>query len=394
MHVAFFDFVTHYGGAPRGTVELAERLNSRTRVSVIDSYGYCDEYRQAITRAELEYHILDPNADNVVLGSQGVSLQRGYRVLRSLRGLIKIQSRLVRLVRRMKVTVVYSSSYKGLFVMGSSLRLRKLPLVGFVRRWPLPETVPTYSRWLYRKRCSALFAVSEPTKAALRCLGTAPEKITVLHNPIDGDAWLARAEKPLETELPQPDRPVRLLLPATPLRTKGQHTAVRALKAIVERRVDAVLWLAGDLGVGGDQSYVSWTKQLATDLGVSDRVEWLGARSDLPQVMKASTMVVLPTHMEGLPRVLLEAMVLGKPVAATPVGGNLDLILPGVTGQLFEVEDADGLADCIAWVADHPEQAERMAQRAKEYVRTSPRFSPERHTERALEVFRKLSGGA
>ena len=112
------------------------------------------------------------------------------------------------------------------------------------------------------------------------------------------------------------------------------------------------------------------------------------------QLMKAATMVVLPSHTEGFGLVVAEAMALGKPVAATPVGGNLDLILPGVTGQLFEVEDADGLADCIAWVADHPEQAERMAQRAKEYVRTSPRFSPERHTERALEVFRKLSGGA
>ena len=87
-------------------------------------------------------------------------------------------------------------------------------------------------------------------------------------------------------------------------------------------------------------------------------------------------------------------MALGRPVAATPVGGVLDLILPGVTGLLFEIEDADGLADCITWVADHPEQAQQIAQRAKDYVCTSPRFSSERHTERALEVFRKLSGGA
>lgn len=393
MHVAFFDFVTQYGGAPRVMIELAERLKNRTRVSVIDPYGYCDEYRQAITRAELEYHILDPRASDVVVGGgQGVSLQRGYRVLRSLGGLMKIQSRFVRLVRRLKVTTVCSYSYKGLYITSSSLRLHKLPLVGFVQRWALPETIPRHSRWLYRRRCDALFAVSEPTRAALRCLGVAPEKITVLHNTIDVDSWLTRAQQPLAADLPQLDRPVRLLLPALLVRMKGQHTAVGALKHIVDKGVDAVLWLAGDLGVGADRRHVDATRRMADELGVANRVEWLGLRPDMPQLMKAATMVILPSHTEGFGLVVAEAMALGKPVAATPVGGILDLILPGVTGLCFDVEDHVGLAECVLEVINNPQAASRMCRRAQEYIRTSPRFRAEQHTEKALTVFRRLSG--
>ena len=156
-------------------------------------------------------------------------------------------------------------------------------------------------------------------------------------NPMHREALLARAEWPAVEPIPQMDRPIRLLLPALLLRTKGQHTAIEALRKVVDRGHDATLWLAGSVGVGGDQTYVERTKQLANDLGVAERVEWLGLRSDIPRLMSAATMVLLPSHTEGLGRVLLEAMVLGKPVAATPAGGICDLILLGVTGQLFEI---------------------------------------------------------
>ena len=110
------------------------------------------------------------------------------------------------------------------------------------------------------------------------------------------------------------------------------------------------------------------------------------------QLMKAATMVVLPSHTEGFGLVVAEAMALGKPVAATPVGGILDLILPGVTGLCFDVEDHVGLAECVLEVINNPHAAARICRRAQEYMRTSPRFRAEHHTERALTVFRQLSG--
>ena len=394
MHIVFFEFITVYGGAPRSVVEFAGRLARHSKVSLVDPYGFCAEFTEALRKTGVDHHVLDRDAKHVFIGGAGYPLKRICRLARTFPELLRIQRSAANRIRELGATVVCTGSKKSFTVLACAPTMPKVPIVAHMRGWGLPGEIPGYAMWLYKRRCAWTFAISEPSKAALRCAGIEGERITVLHNPIDPDDLLARAELPAVEPIPQMDRPIRLLLPALLLRTKGQHTAIEALRKVVDRGHDATLWLAGSVGVGGDQTYVERTKQLAKDLGVAERVEWLGLRSDIPRLMSAATMVLLPSHTEGLGRVLLEAMVLGKPVAATPAGGICDLILPGVTGQLFEIEDADGLADCITWVADHPEQAERMAQRAKDYVRTSPRFSPERHTERALEVFRKLSGGA
>ena len=143
MHIAFFDFVTQYGGAPRVTIELAGRLAEHTRVSVIDPYGYCHQFREAAAQTKIDFHVLDPKAGSVVIGHRG--LGRALRVIRSAGGLRRIQARLTRLLRRIEASVVCSSSPKGLYLIGTSLRLRKLPMVAFTQGWCLPELMPAYS---------------------------------------------------------------------------------------------------------------------------------------------------------------------------------------------------------------------------------------------------------
>ncbi|NLF33080.1 MAG: glycosyltransferase family 4 protein, partial [Planctomycetes bacterium] len=134
---------------------------------------------------------------------------------------------------------------------------------------------------------------------------------------------------------------------------------------------------------------VDEVRALAASLGVSDRVEWLGLRHDVPQLMNAATVVTLPSHTEGHPRVILEAMSLGRPVAATPVGGIQDMIMPEVTGLLFEVDDAEGLARCIRRFTDSPADAERMGRQAQDYIRRC--FRLEQQTEKALAFLRQAA---
>jgi glycosyltransferase involved in cell wall biosynthesis len=226
----------------------------------------------------------------------------------------------------------------------------------------------------------------------LICSGIDASKIHVLPNPIDVDAMLAKADRPLEADLPQVDRPVRILLPAGLMRAKGQHTAVAAMRRVLDAGHDAVLWLAGDVGFGTDQTYVPQTQELARKRGVADRVEWLGLRTDMPQLMKAATIVVLPTWSEGMPRAVLEAMALAKPVAATPVGGVVDLVLHGVTGLLFDVEDDAGLAACVDRFVRDPNEAADIGRQAQRYMRMN--FQPARQIDRALEIFGRLAGQA
>lgn len=391
MHIVFCEFVTNHGGASRSLVGLAARLAEHTQVSVVDAYGCCDEFREGVGRTGVGYHVLDPDAGRVIVGGKGQRLKRLYRIARSAPGLLRLSRRARRLFREIGATVIGISNPKSLMLAAAATDANT-PLVGHMRAWYRPDMMSGYAWRLYRRRCAAFFAVSLPTAFALRCAGIDHRKIVILHNAIDVERLRERANQDLESELPQLNRPVRLLLPAGLMKTKGQHTAVRALRILVEQDCDAVLWLAGHVALARRQeSYVADTRKLAADHGVADRVEWLGLRDDIPQVMKAATIVVLPTHTEGLPRVLLEAMALGRPVAATPVGGVLDLILPGVTGLLFDVEDDRGLAECVLHYANDADNADRIAGRALEYIRTSPRFNPQRQARKALDVYRQLS---
>jgi glycosyltransferase involved in cell wall biosynthesis len=395
MRVAFFDFVTHFGGSSRTTVDLAGGLRSMVDITVVDPYGCCEPYADAVRKLGVDYRVLCPQARGLHVGGQGRPLLRLWRVVASLPELLTVRRRAADVMEALAPSLIFTSSFKAAAVVGMNRRIRHIPLVIYLQGWYTPDMMPWYARRLCRHRCQAILAVSYATRAAAICSGIDPRKIHVLHNALDADEISALADRPLEAPLPQAHRPVRILCPGVLFRDKGQHTAVKAMRLILDAGHDAVLWVVGDSPPGDPRrTYLSDTQVLAERLGVSDRVVWLGLRHDLPQVMRAATVVVLPTHTEGHPRVLLEAMALGRPVAATPVGGIMDMIRPDLTGLYFDPEDAAGLAACVDRFVRDIQGARRMGLAAQEYVRKS--FAPPRQMRRAMDILQEVvrtSGG-
>lgn len=389
MRIVFFDFVTHHGGASRSTIEFARRLKDRVDVSIVDPYGCCPEYAAGVREAELDYHVLCPSSEPRVVGGQGRALHRAWRVLSSMPDLLTVRARLQALLHKLEPSVVCANNLKGASMVACTFGLRRVPLVIYMREWYMPDRMPAYGRWLCRKRCSALFALSRSTKTALMCSRIDPRMIHVLHNSVDVDGVLAQADHSLDEPHPRRDAAIRILLPASISRGKGQHTAIKAMKRICAGGHDAVLWIAGEVAFAAHEAYSRETRALAVRIGVAERVQWLGSRRDIPQLMRASTVVVLPSRAEGLGRVIQEAMSLAKPVAATPVGGIQDLIVPNVTGLFFEVDDDAGLAKCVDQFVRDPRAAQRMGRQAQEYMRLS--FSPAWQIERALDLFRSVT---
>ncbi|MFW6155407.1 MAG: glycosyltransferase family 4 protein [Planctomycetota bacterium] len=390
MRIVYFQFVPHYGGAARSCVEFCRRLSEHVDVSIVDPYGTAEMYGEAIRNAGLDYHVLCPDQKQSYIGGHGNPLSRALRIGKALPDLLGVRRRAAQVLGELQPSVVCSDSFKSGVLMQTCLSLRSIPLVLYLRGWYTPEKMPWYGKWLCRKRAAMVWAVSRATEGALRCAGVDPRRIRVLHNPIDVDASIARAKRPFDAEPPQMDRPVRILLPAGIMRAKGQHTAVDALARLVADGYDPVLWIAGDhQAIGKNKHYVDEVRALAVSLGVTDRVEWLGLRHDVPQLMNAATVVTLPSHTEGHPRVILEAMSLARPIAATPVGGIQDMIMPEVTGLLFEVDDAEGLARCIRRFADDPADAGRMGRQGQDYIRRC--FRMEQQTEKALAFLRQAA---
>ena len=125
-------------------------------------------------------------------------------------------------------------------------------------------------------------------------------------------------------------------------------------------------------------------------MGLADRVRihgWIEPRHR-DELLARATVFVLPSHAEGLPMSLLEAMAAGCPVVATAVGGIPDLVSHGVNGLLVEPGDAQALADAVGRVLADPKLARSLGRAARATV--AARFTPGSSLERLGQIYTAL----
>ena len=122
------------------------------------------------------------------------------------------------------------------------------------------------------------------------------------------------------------------------------------------------------LAFAGDGRLLNQMRRLASDLGVQNQVHFLGLRSDIPTLMRASVATLLASQQEGLPNCVMESLCLEVPAIGTEIRGTQDL-LEGGCGLLVKVGDIEALAQAMAWVLDHPEDARNMGKRGRDRMR-------------------------
>ncbi len=160
---------------------------------------------------------------------------------------------------------------------------------------------------------------------------------------------------------------------------KDHASLIRALPAITDRHPSAVLLLVGS---GEEQARVA---ALATDLGVSDAVRFLGHRDDIADLNAIADLFVLPSLFEGLPLAVLEAMSLGVPVVATRIGGTVEAL--GEDHAFFaEPGHPASLADTISRALDDPTKRAAVGQAGRDRFRQH--FSAARMAAETASVYR------
>ena len=150
---------------------------------------------------------------------------------------------------------------------------------------------------------------------------------------------------------------------------KGQHVLLDALVSLPG--VQALF--VGD-ALFGEDAYAAGLRAQAQRLGVADRVCWAGFRDDVPALMKACTVVAhTSTAPEPFGRVIVEAMLAGRPVVASDEGGPREVISDGRTGRLVTPGNPDGLAAAVGDLIAHPDRARALAEAGGAVARS--RFS-------------------
>ncbi len=110
-------------------------------------------------------------------------------------------------------------------------------------------------------------------------------------------------------------------------------------------------------------------KALAVELGIGDRVHFLGFRRDIKDIYAGADVFAMPSYREGLSRSMMEAMASGLPCIASRIRGNTDLVVEGAGGYLSAPTDADGFAKAIKTLADDPALRQQMREHNLEYVK-------------------------
>ncbi|HEY6870637.1 MAG TPA: glycosyltransferase, partial [Novosphingobium sp.] len=207
-------------------------------------------------------------------------------------------------------------------------------------------------------------------------LGLPRDSITLHRTGLDRAVFrpLDRAECRAALNLPA-DRPVLATVGAL-IPRKGQAHAIGALEHLPE----ALLLIAG---AGPDRAAL---EALAAQLGVANRVRFLGAipHGDLPRVLSAADVFVLPTESEGLANAWVEALACGVPVVTTPIPGARELLTDPAWGR-FAGRDAAGIAAAVRTILADPPAREDV-------VRGAAAFSWEANAEALVAHWRRLAG--
>lgn len=174
---------------------------------------------------------------------------------------------------------------------------------------------------------------------------------------------------------------------------KGQATAIEVLRLVREQGLDAHLLLIGSAKfVAGatrfdNNAYAAELHEQAAKAGLREHVSFLGERADVPELMRALDVLLLPSEEEPFGRALIEAMAMGVPVLATNVGGPPEIVKDGSDGYLLDPHRPQEWARAIREIADSPDRGVQLGLAGQRRVRRE--FTIERHLAAMLSVYER-----
>jgi glycosyltransferase involved in cell wall biosynthesis len=165
---------------------------------------------------------------------------------------------------------------------------------------------------------------------------------------------------------------------------KGHDGLIHAVAALKRELPDVCLVIAGPDPWG----YGKALDSLIDRLDLRNNVRLVGFQSDIPAFLGAIDVFAFATQSEGFGQVVIEAMAAGKPVVASKIAPLTEIVREGETGLLVSPDDPQDIADGVAWLFAHPEQAREMGRRGRE--RVDNHFSAGKMAEETLLLYNRV----
>lgn len=346
LHIAMLIGSLTKGGAERVMVNLADYFAEQGyQVTLVTQYQWENEY----TLNGKVKRILSDITEEETTSSRIVNLKRRFCKLRGI-------------WKREKPDVILSFIGKNNMMAILTSRFLHIPVAVSVRAEPSMEYYNGWMRFMARH----LFALAEGVVLQTRqCLAFFPEKVrkkaVILRNPVSPSFFRERYEGEREKTIVAVGRVDK---------NKNHEMLIRAFAEIVPEFPDYRLIIYGE----GEkrQELIALTEKL----GCKEQISLPGSVSDVAERIYKTRVFVLPSHTEGVPNTLIEAMLMGLTVVATdcPCGGPGELIEDGVNGILTPVGDEEKMKEKLQFLLKNLQTADNMGKNA---VRTGDMFQPE-----------------
>lgn len=359
MKYIFFDFIHNYGGAQRSSVELIERLKQlKKNVIVFDPVGSVEEFKNEIKKIDVPYYSLN-------LGDKATTMTLKRNLLAKIYSFIKlsfiINSELKKVVKK-EDAYIWTNSIKSLSLLILFKKMSSVKVSYFIRGIDINEKINPIIRWMLNLRSvKQVFVQSDIIKEYLIKESIKVSKIVVIPNVI---------EKPIlkngKMNIEGFDREnFNILMVATIIRNKGYLEAIKSMAILKKKGIKFKFYLAGK---DKDSLFLKELYRLIEEFELNSKIIFLGYIDTIPELISMMDVVILPSYSEGMPRSIMEAMIIGKPVVATKVGGIPEFVHHKSTGYLIEVKNEIELAEGLEYYFYNPKARKRISSNGEMFI--------------------------
>ncbi|MDJ0702666.1 MAG: glycosyltransferase [Leptolyngbyaceae cyanobacterium MO_188.B28] len=380
MKILFLDQSSKLGGAELSLSDVAKPYRNDCLVGIFAD----GPFREFLEKAQIPVQVLT---------NQPIQISRDSHFIQSisrLGSLIPLIARVTKIAR--DYDIIYANTQKALVVGALASFLSRRPLVYHLRDILSTDHFSRTNCWiavtLANRFASLVIANSKATQSAFIEAGGRPEITTVVYNGFDPENYQSQPSSlsHLKQQLGIHNQYVvghfSRLSP-----WKGQHILIEALTHCPE---DVTTILVGD-PLFGEEEYAEQLHQQVADLGLENRVQFLGFRSDIPSLMACCDLIAHTSiSPEPFGRVIIEAMFCNRPVVAAAAGGVVELVESGRTGWLVKPGDVKELADVITLCRRNPKLAIETASQAQQHLQMSGRFHLSKTNQQIAHLLRQL----
>jgi len=313
---------------------------------------------------------------------------------RAVAEIVRTAAAVRRLARTERPDLVHANSIRAGLVASLAARSGGAPTLVHLRDHLPPGRVSSATLRLIGKWAAGVLANSRYTESRLPETAL-PPIVRVVDNPFDLTRFDPERMDPAEARarlgLDPSDRVLAVVAQITPW--KGQDDAIRMLARLKQRDVAARLLIVGAAKFTlkstryDNPAYLRELHELSRSLGVGEEVAFLGERADVPEILRASDVALVPSWEEPFGRTVVEAMAMGTPVVATSVGGPSEILSEGREGRLLPPCRPELWAEVLEELLRSPDTRSAMGLAGR---RTAvERFGVERAVDQVVAVYRE-----